>query len=102
MHKALVILMEYFIEDWSSRAIHRGRVSLVPYTPLAREFDGMMESFIQFIDHQCTEERMTLVAEVAEGQWKDQSIDDWGRAGLRVELIRGDGTSFFSQLEERA
>lgn len=92
LYQALVKLLRWFHEDWTSGRIDRSRVMVVSYDRMMRDFDGLMDEMIRFFAIEPTEAQRAAIRRVAEEQrnYKSKHSYKLEKYGLDAERIRRD------------
>ena len=92
LYNALVELLRRFHEDWTNESINRSMVLIVRYDQMMSNFDQLMDSVLDFIDQQPSEELIEEIKKTAEAQrnYKSKHGYDLKKFGLTEEKIKRD------------
>jgi omega-hydroxy-beta-dihydromenaquinone-9 sulfotransferase len=92
LYNAFVLLLRTFHDDWVAGRVPRDRVMLVRFDRLMRDFDGLMDEMLKFMDVEKTPELEAEIKRVAAEQKKFESKHkyDAKKFGIPAERIRKD------------
>ena len=92
LYGAFVLLLRTFHDDWVSGRVARERVMLVRFDRLMKDFDGLMDEMLAFIDVDKTPALDAEIRRVAAEQRKFESKHkyDAKKFGIPAERIRKD------------
>ena len=92
LYQALVDLYLVFHEDWTAGRIDRERVHIVRFDRMMRDFEGVMDEVLAFLDVEADEALAAAIRETGEKQraYKSRHAYDLERFGLTAERIRQD------------
>ena len=92
LYNALVELLRRFHEDWTNESINRSMVLIVRYDQMMSNFDQLMDSVLDFIDQQPSEDLIEEIKKTAEAQrnYKSKHGYDLKKFGLTEEKIKRD------------
>jgi omega-hydroxy-beta-dihydromenaquinone-9 sulfotransferase len=92
LYNAFVLLLRTFHDDWVAGRVPRDRVMLVRFDRLMKDFDGLMDEMLKFMDVEKTPELESEIQRVAAEQRKFESKHkyDAKKFGIPAERIRKD------------
>ena len=92
LYNALVELLRRFHEDWTNESINRSMVLIVRYDQMMSNFEQLMDSILDFIDQQPSEDLSEEIKKTAEAQrnYKSKHGYDLKKFGLTEEKIKRD------------
>jgi hypothetical protein len=92
LYDAFVELFERFQQDWVSGAIDKEKVMIVRYDQMMKNFDGLMDEMMPFLDIDASPELIAEIKETADKQraYVSKHKYDLEKFGLSHEKIRKD------------